>query len=158
MNETTKVLVLKSGERIEIKDLGKYSLKIIENNLFDNQFRLTRETDFQKYLRCSNGDNKINCPSKITMKKIGNDFKILYLKAHIKTCKEMRMKEEIAKDYYHGILSTKKFGEVERMIDIDKKDSRNFIIFEFSSGLLEIFLLKKGENIVRIIYDLDRFK
>ena len=64
----------------------------------------------------------------------------------------------IAKDYYHGILNTKKFGEVERMIDIDKKDSRNFIIFEFSSGLLEIFLLKKGENIVRIIYDLDRFK
>ena len=43
-------------------------------------------------------------------------------------------------------------------LDVDKKDSKNFIIFEFSSGLLEIFLLKKGENIVRIIYDLDRIK
>lgn len=30
-------------------------------------------------------------------------------------------------------------------------DSKNFVLFEFSSGLLEIFLLKRGENIVSLI-------
>jgi hypothetical protein len=145
MEEIKRNLILTNGDKIEINSFGKYTDKFIENNLLNKQFRIVKENESLYYLRCRNDKNDPKCLSKITLKKVGNENRIFYLKAHEKYCKQKYEKEELTKDYYNGAIYSEKYGEYEI------NDTKNFVLFEFSSGLLEIFLLKRGENIVSLI-------
>lgn len=149
MEEMKTVLILTDGTKIAIHSYGKYNEKLIDNNLLNNKFRIIKETDFKFYLMCSGDRNNPKCSSQIKIKKEANFNTIIDLKAHIKTCKNNHEKDQLSKDYYNGIMNSKKFGEVERIIKMStKKREFSHLDLEMVKMFKSLFVNMKEEYFI----------